>query len=142
MINSQNGLGEQDPFLVFDAGGKATYFSRWIDYKNSSFSAVAGINSYGMIENGNISLNYAKLDDKQKTVKSTRGAIGIKGQTLYLVHLLNATVPDTAQVLQSMGLDQALGLDGGGSSALMYQKSYKTQPGRSIPNAVLVQELP
>ncbi len=86
--------------------------------------------------------NYAKLDDKQKTGKSIRGAIGLKGQTLYLVQVLNATIPDTALVLQSMALDQALGLDGGGSSALMFQKSYKTAPGRNIPNAVLIQELP
>jgi hypothetical protein len=142
MINANSGLGEQDPFLAFDASGHATYFSKWSDFNNSHFSATAGINSYGMIENGTISLNYSKLDDKQKTVKSIRGAVGIKGQTLYLIQVLNATIPDTALVLQAMGLDYALGLDGGGSSALIYQNSQKTVGGRSIPNAFLVQELP
>lgn len=142
MINANNGLGEQDPFLAFDAGGKATYFRTWMDFKQSNFSAIAGVNSYSMIENGNISLNYAKLDNKQTTVRSIRGAIGIKGQTLYLVQVLNATVPDTATVLKSLGLDHALGLDGGGSSALTYQNSIKTNPGRNIPNAILVQVLP
>jgi hypothetical protein len=142
MVNRNNGLGELDPFMAFDAGGKATYFSRWIDFINSNYQAVAGINSYAMIENGKVSLNYSKLDSKQQTTKSTRAAIGLKGQTLYLIHVLNATIPDTTLVLQNLGLDHAIGLDGGGSSALMYQKAYKSGPGRNIPNAILVRELP
>ncbi len=142
VVNKNNGLGEQDPFLAFDAGGNAKYFSTWNDYAKSNYSAVAGMNSYALIENNAISLNYSKLDEKQKTTKSIRGAVGVKGSTLYLVHVLNATVPDVTLVLRSLALDNAIGLDGGGSSALLYQGTYKTSPGRLIPNAILVQELP
>jgi len=142
MINANNGLGENDPFLTFDSVGQPKYFSRWIDYKNSSFTASAGINSPSLIENGQISVNTSKLDDKQKTVKTSHGIIATTGNTLYLMHVLSATVPETTDVLKTMGVDYALLLDGGGSAAMIYDGSYKTGPGRNIPNAVLVQVLP
>ncbi len=142
MINAGSGLGENDPFLTFDSLGQPKYFSKWNDYKASSFTASAGINSPSLIETGQITLNTSKLDDKQKTTKAARGAIGLKGNTLYLVHVLGATVPDTASVLKAMGLDYALLMDGGGSSAMMYDGEYKTGPGRNIPNAVLVEIIP
>ncbi len=142
MINAGSGLGENDPFFTFDSLGQFKYFSRWNDYKNSSFTASAGINSPSVIEGGQISLNTSKLDDKQKTTQGPRGFIAVKGSTLYLIHVLSATVPDSAAVLKAMGMDYALLLDGGGSSAMIYDNSYKTGPGRNIPNAVLVQVLP
>lgn len=122
--------------------GQAKYFHRWLDYKGSGFNASAGINSAGIIENGTITLNFAKLDDKQRNIKSTQGALALKGQTLYLIHVMNATVPDEAAVLQNLGVDYAILLDGGGSTAMMYDGVYKSGPGRNIPNAVVVQILP
>ena len=142
MINKDNGLGEQDPFLAFDSTGRATYFSKWAEYNKSNFSAVAGINSFSLIENNNISLDYSKMDAKQGLTKASRGAIGIKGQTLYLVHVLAATVTDSAYVMQSLGMDHALGLDGGGTSAMIYDNAYKSGPGRNMPNALLIKTLP
>jgi hypothetical protein len=142
MVNEKSGLGENDPFLTFDSVGQPKYFSKWNDYKNSNFKASAGINSPSLIENGSISLNLSKLDDKQKTTRSVRGAIAVKGNTLYLVHVYGATVPDSANVLKTLGVDYALLMDGGGSAALLYDNSYKVGPGRNIPNAVLVQVLP
>lgn len=141
VINANNGLGDEDPFITFDSVGQAKYFRRYLDYKGSGLNAAAGINSASLIENGNISLNYAKLDDKQRTTKSTQGALALKGQTLYLIHVMNATVPDEALVLQNLGVDYAILLDGGGSTAMMYDGMYKSGPGRNIPNAVIVQVL-
>lgn len=141
-INATNGLGELDPMIVFDSIGSARYFHTWNEYKASNFSAVAGINSASIMENGQISLVYSKLDNKQQTVRSTQGILGLKGQTLYLIHVMGATIPETAQVLKAMGLDYAIILDGGGSAAMMYQGQYKTGPGRNMPNVVLVTELP
>jgi hypothetical protein len=142
VINANNGLGDGDPFITFDSLGQAKYFHRFLDYKDSGFNAAAGINSASIIENGTITLNYAKLDDKQRSTKSTQGAMALKGQTLYLIHVMNATVPDQALVLQALGVDHAILLDGGGSTAMMYDNAYKSGPGRNIPNAVIVQILP
>ena len=142
MVNEKSGLGENDPFLTFDSVGQPKYFSKWNDYKASNFKASAGINSPSLIENGAISLNTAKLDEKQKTTRSVRGAIAVKGNTLYLIHVYGATVPDSANVLKTLGVDNALLMDGGGSAALLYESAYKIGPGRNIPNAILVQIVP
>lgn len=142
MVNERSGLGENDPFLTFDSVGQPKYFSKWSDYKDSNFKASAGINSISLIENGKINLNTSKLDNKQLTARSTRGAIAVKGKTLYLLQVYGATVPDSANVLKTLGVDYALLLDGGGSNAMLYEGAYKIGPGRNIPNAILVQVLP
>lgn len=142
MINERSGLGENDPFLTFDSVGQPKYFSKWTDYKDSNFKASAGINSPSIIQDGQITLDTAKLDSKQKTTRSVRGAIAVKGKTLYLIQVYGATVPDSANVLKSLGVDHALLMDGGGSTALLYDNEYKIGPGRGIPNAILVQIVP
>lgn len=48
-----------------------------------------------------------------------------------------ATVGDLAAIMQTMGVDNGLNLDGGGSSALYYG-GYKVGPGRSLPNAIII----
>ncbi len=142
MVNERSGLGENDPFLTFDSVGQPKYFSSWNDYKNSNFTAYAGINSPSLIENGRINLDESKLDNGQKNSRSARGAIAIKGTTLYLIQVYGATVPDSANVLKTLGVDHALLLDGGGSTAILYNNEYKAGPGRGVPNAILVQTLP
>lgn len=139
MTNERSGLGENYPFLTFDSVGQPKYFSRWVDYKDSNFKAAAGINSPSLIQYGKINLDLSKLDNNQKTARSTRGAIAVKGNTLYLVQVYGATVPDSANVLKTLGVDHALLIDGGGSSAMLYENEYKIGPGRSVPNAILVQ---
>lgn len=139
MVNARSGLGENDPFLTFDSMGQPKYFKRWTDYQTSGFTATAGINSPSLIENGVITLDISKLDNSQKNNRSIRGAIAVKGNTLYLVHIYNATVPDSANVLRSLGVDHALVLDGGGTAALLYDGAYKIGPARAMPNAILVQ---
>jgi len=135
MINASNGLGENEAFLTFNSSGSPTYYSAW---KSAPGSVFAGINSGPrLIEGGKKVLTDGSMDDKQRTVKSNRGALGVKGQTLYAIVAKSATVPDTASVLEALGVDYALNLDGGGSSALYYKGSYKVGPGRSLPNAVV-----
>lgn len=139
MINANNGLGENDPFIAFNSAGTAKYFSSWSSYGGSGFSAVAGINCKpALISGGSNILNESSLDDKQRSTKSNRGAIGLKGQTLYLVIATSATVPDLAAVMDALDVDYALNVDGGGSSAMMFNSSYKIGPGRSLPNAIII----
>ena len=42
-----------------------------------------------------------------------------------------------ARVLHAMGMQNALNLDSGGSTAL-YSGGYKVGPGRNIPNAIVL----
>lgn len=142
MVNERSGLGHNDPFLTFDSVGQPKYFSRWSDYKGSNFTASAGINSPSLIENGRLNLDMSKLDEKQKTSRGIRGAIAVKDKTLYLIHVYGATVPDSANVLLTLGVEHALLLDGGGTAALLNNNKYEVGPGRGMPNAILVQILP
>lgn len=90
-----------------------------------------------LLADGSIVLNDAIMDDKQRTVKGTRSAIGNKGNTVYLVIGRSATVPDMAAIMKALGVDNAINLDGGGSVA-MYYGGYKVGPGRLLPNAIIL----
>jgi len=121
--------------MAFTAGGTVFY------PKTSSFSGLSGlrgaiVNFPGLVANGaNIVWNY-QLTSAQLT-KGTRGGIGIKGDTIYLVVTSSASVPDLASIMMALGVNSALNLDGGGSSALVYNGAYKVGPGRSLPNAIV-----
>ncbi len=141
MINKDNGLGETDPFMTFDYSGTPHYYQEWKSWASSGTSPYAGINSRpALIANGNNILDEGSLDDKQRTVKSNRGALGLKGQTLYALVAKSATVIDLAEIMKSLGVDSAMNIDGGGSSAIYYSGSYKVGPGRNIPNVVVFAE--
>jgi exopolysaccharide biosynthesis protein len=141
IINQNNGQGEGDPAIVFTSDGSPRFFSRWSDFVASGISVTAGINSKPSLVNGGRNvLDEGQLDSKQRSTKSNRGALGVKGSTLYSVVARSATVPDLAEIMVSLGVDSAMNIDGGGSSALYYKGSYKVGPGRSLPNAVIFAE--
>ena len=60
------------------------------------------------------------------------------GTYIYLVVVTNATVTDTAYVMQALGARDALNLDGGGTAALWIGGGYKVGPGRLLPNAIVL----
>ncbi len=95
-------------------------------------------NGPALIDQGRYILKTSELDTKQRTVKSNRSGLGMKGNTLYLVVARGATVVDLGKIMQAFKMDFAMNLDGGGSSALWYRGSYKVGPGRNIPNALVV----
>lgn len=70
--------------------------------------------------------------------KGTRGFIGTKDGAIVIGHVFAASLADTAEVLKTLGLQNALNLDGGGSSALWIEGSYKVGPGRSLPTAIVL----
>jgi hypothetical protein len=74
--------------------------------------------------------------DAQKE-RGTKGAIGVDGSYIYLALVSNASVIDSAYVLQALGVRDALNLGGGGTSAMWIGGAYTVGPGRLLPNAVL-----
>lgn len=63
--------------------------------------------------------------------------MGAGGNMVYIGVVHNATVAESARALHAMGIQNALNLDDGGSTAL-WSGGYKVGPGRDIPNAVLL----
>lgn len=70
--------------------------------------------------------------------KGTRGFIGTKDGAIVIGHIYAASFGDTAEVLKTLGLQNAMNLDGGGSSALWFEGSYRVGPGRSLPTAIVL----
>lgn len=84
----------------------------------------------------NDSINFSGNNDSKMTIKSTRGFVANKGTTVFIGMIFNASVTDMGHVLKTMGMDNALNLDDGGSAALWFG-GYKVGPGRSLPNAIV-----
>jgi exopolysaccharide biosynthesis protein len=66
-----------------------------------------------------------------------RSFVANKGSTVYIGYVYNATMTESADVLKALGVDNAMNLDEGGSTALWFNGSYITGPGRDLANVVL-----
>ena len=62
----------------------------------------------------------------------------MKGSTVYLLLAKSATVPDLRDIMVSLGIENGINLDGGGSSAMYIDGAYKAGPGRKLPNVVML----
>lgn len=65
-----------------------------------------------------------------------RSFVGTKDNLVFIGVVRSATVAQAAQVLQTLGIANALNLDDGGSTALWFS-GYQVGPGRHLPNALL-----
>lgn len=132
--------------LVVDQNNKFYLFPEGKDFKSAEdFEAKNGAKIKSLMSNYPALMNYGKnivgdfeLDQKQKTTKGNRGGIGFKGKKMFFFIAQKATVPDLASIAESLGMEAALNLDGGGSSALYYYDDYLVGPGRLLPTAIAV----
>lgn len=133
------------PLMAFDTDNKFYYFKDSREFKSkAAFESKYGVklqaaigNKPRLIEEG---LNYLidwEVDHKQLTVKTLRNAIAYKDNKLYLVVTEKSTVPDLAEVLTELGMQYAINIDGGYSTALFYNGNMVKGPGRDIPNAIM-----
>lgn len=133
IFNRENNVYSTVPGIVFKRGG-TSIVSRTLDWgKNTSEDGFIA-NFPALLSGGNIA---GAASDPKQTGKGNRSFVGSKGATGYIGVVRNATVNEVAHVLKTMGLDNALNLDSGGSTALWAAGGYKVGPGRNIPNAIL-----
>ena len=133
------------PLMVFDENNKFYYFPDSRDFGSvAKFESKYGVkiqaaigNKPRLIENYLNWLIDWEVDESQMTGKYIRTAIGYKDNKIYLVVVNKATVPDLAIIMQTLGMEYALNLDGGYSTALYYNDEYMIGPGRNIPNAII-----
>lgn len=74
--------------------------------------------------------------DPKITSRGARTFVAGKGNFAYIGIVYSATSAEAASVLKALGMDNALGLDQGGSTALWFG-GYKAGPGRGLPSALL-----
>jgi len=132
-FNSANNVYSNNPAVIFGSG-----YMRFVSAA-SQWGRDTGIdgmlsNYPLLVEGGNI--RFGGDDDPKKGSKGNRSFVGNKGNTAYIGIVHNATVAETARVLKAMGLENALNLDSGGSTAL-WSGGYKLGPGRDLPNVIL-----
>jgi len=146
MINeSQLKWWTTGPLMVFDENNKFYYFADSRDFGSvAQFESKYGVkiqaaigNKPRLIENYLNWLIDWEVDESQMTGQYLRTAIGYKDNKIYLVAINKATIPDLAIVMQTLGMEYALNLDGGYSTALYYNDEYMVGPGRNIPNALI-----
>lgn len=75
--------------------------------------------------------------EPKRTGKGSRSFIGFTGSTAYIGVVQGASVAEVAYVMETLGIQNSLNLDSGGSTALMYQGRYLLGPGRQTPFGIV-----
>ncbi len=126
---------------IFTFDGSAQFYGDGTTYLGSNATPPAVNAGFamapGLLHNGQVIVNNFPLDTKSSTVAATRGAFGLKGNNLIIADAFGCTVPQMAYIMQAMGATEAINLDGGGSTAMIYNGKYVLGPGRAIPNAII-----
>jgi len=107
------------------------YFQEW--GRDTGADAVLS-NFPLLVSGGNIA--YTSGGDAKFSPKGTRNFVANKGNTAYIGTIFGSSMADAAKVLKTLGMENAMNLDEGGSTAL-WSGGYKVGPGRNIPNAIL-----
>ncbi|MBI4038335.1 phosphodiester glycosidase family protein [Candidatus Daviesbacteria bacterium] len=132
-FNSDNNVYSNNPAVIFGSGwirfvGKAQEWGR--------DTAVDGVlSNFPLLVSGS-SVVYSDNPDPKFNSKGPRGFVANKGSTVYIGFVYNATMGESARALKVLGVENAMNLDEGGSTAL-WSGGYKAGPGRNIPNAIL-----
>jgi hypothetical protein len=132
-FNSDNNVYSTNPVVGFRNGSVnfVTAGSQW--GRDTSLSGVL-MNYPLLVFNGNIM--FTGDGDPKKGSRGSRSFVANKGTKIYIGVTQNVTVAENAYVMKALGMENALNLDSGGSTAL-WHGGYKVGPGRAIPNAIV-----
>lgn len=133
LINVANNVYSTVPGVAFYSGSMS-FYGQTLQWGKDQGADSYIANRPLLLSGGTILGN---ADDAKQTSIGPRSFVGNKGGTAYIGVVYNANVYQAAQVLSVLGLDNALNLDSGGSTALWAAGGYKAGPGRAIPNAIL-----
>ncbi len=132
-LNSDNNIYSTVPAVIF-SGNSARFVTQSLQWgRDTSVDSVLAMQPL-LVLNGNIT--FTGGGQPKEGAKGSRSFVGTTGSTVYIGVVFNATVAESAYVLHSMGIQNALNLDDGGSTAL-WDGGYKAGPGRNLPNALL-----
>lgn len=132
-FNSDNNVYSTVPAVIFGSG--------WIRFVSRSLEWGRDTGVDGVIANQPLlvaggTVAFGGDDDPKKGSRGNRSFVSNKGNIVYIGVVRSATVAESARVMKALGMENALNLDDGGSTAL-WSGGYKVGPGRNIPNAIL-----
>lgn len=134
-INSDNNVYSTVPAVIFQ-NGSTRFVGRSLDWGRSTDIDGVLANQPLLMSNGNIA--FTGDGEPKRGSKGSRSFVGGSGNMVYIGVVYNATVAEVAYVLKTLGIQNALNLDSGGSTALWFG-GYKAGPGRNLPNAIVFQ---
>lgn len=132
-LNSDNNVYSTVPAVIF-SGNSARFVGQSLEWgRDTGVDAVLAMQPL-LVSSGNIVFDGD--GEPKRGSKGNRSFIGATGSTAYIGVVFNATVAEAAHVIKTMGIQNALNLDNGGSTAL-WSGGYKAGPGRNLPNVLL-----
>lgn len=132
-FNSDNNVYSTVPAVIF-LGGSVRFVGQSLEWGRDTGIDSMIANQPLLLSGGNVV--FGGDGDPKKGSKGSRSFVANKGNTIYIGVTRNVTVAENAHVLKALGMENALNLDSGGSTAL-WSGGYKVGPGRNIPNAIL-----
>lgn len=133
-FNSDNNVYSTVPAVVF-SGNSARFVTQSSEWGRDTGVDAVIANQPLLLLNGQIM--FGGNDDPKQGSKGNRSFVGATGSTVYIGVVHSATVAEVARVLKTLGMNSALNLDDGGSTAL-WSSGYKVGPGRNLPNVLLL----
>ncbi len=134
-FNSDNNVYSTVPAVIF-SGNSARFVGQSLEWgRDTGVDSVIASQPL-LLSNGEV--RFGGDGDPKKGSRGSRSFIGTKGNTVYIGVVRNATVAEVARVLKALGLDHALNLDSGGSTALMLNGKYLAGPGRNTPFGIVL----
>lgn len=132
-FNSDNNVYSTNPVAIFGNG--------WVRFEGAASGWGRDTSIDGVISNFPLLLSGGNIvfggdNDPKKGSAGNRSFVSSKGNTVYIGVVYGVTVAESARALKALGMENAMNLDSGGSTAL-WSNGYKAGPGRDIPNAVL-----
>lgn len=130
-INSNNNKFSTVPMFVQTADRGTRFMGQSVEWGRDT-GINGGLANYPLLVSGG-----------QAATSDTGGAggrnfIGVKSGKVYIGHVHGASFATAAKVLATLGMENALNLDTGGSTAIYYNGRYVLGPGRLIPNAIIL----
>jgi hypothetical protein len=132
-FNSGNNVYSGNPAVIF-GDGYVRFVSSGSEWGRDTSPNGVIMNYPLLILNGEI--RFGGDDDPKKGSRGGRSFVAQNGNTVYIGVVHSATVAESARVLRAMGMQNAMNLDDGGSTAL-WSGGYKVGPGRNLPNVIL-----
>ncbi|MBI3577451.1 phosphodiester glycosidase family protein [Candidatus Gottesmanbacteria bacterium] len=132
-FNSANNVYSTVPAVIF-LGGSVRFVGQSLNWGRDTSPDSLIANRPLLVSGGNIAFN-GEGEPKEGNA-GNRGFVANRGNTVFIGVVHAASVAQSAKVLHALGMDNALNLDDGGSTAL-WSGGYKVGPGRNLPNAIL-----
>lgn len=133
-FNSDNNVFSTVPAFVFSGNSGRIMKSAEVGRDTVVDSVIAA--QPALVWGGQVT--FGGDGDPKKGSRGPRSFIAVKGNTVIIGVVRGATVAEAAHVLKAMGVDHALNLDSGGSTALMANGKYLAGPGRATPFGIVL----